>query len=93
MRVSTHVKAIIDCLAGEVRLRPPILEVCAAHKVPQAPQRSPICATGRGDLGARPASDCLVGTGNARGGRGGHIPGDLAAATRQKCRVNHHGER
>ena len=73
MRVSTHVKAIIDCLAGEVRLRPPILEVCAAHKVPQAPQRSPICATGRGDLGARPASDCLVGTGNVRGGRGGDV--------------------
>ena len=93
MRVLTRVGVIVDCLAREVRLGAPVLEVCAAHKVPQAPQSSPICATGRGDLRVGPASECLVGTGNARGGRGGHIPGDLAAATRQKCRVNHHGER
>ena len=84
MRIFTHVGVIVDCLAAEVRLRPPVLEVCAAHKVPQAPLRSPICATGRGDLRVSPASECLMGTGNARGGRGRRKSGELDAEGRRR---------
>ena len=82
-RFFTYLDIIIDCVAGEVRLRPPVVEVCAVHKAPRALQRSPICATGRGVLSVVPTPACLMGTGNARGGRGSRKAGELATEGRR----------
>ena len=82
-RLFTYLDIIIDCVAGEVRLRPPVVEVCAVHKAPRALQRSPICATGRGVLSVVPTPACLMGTGNARGGRGSRKAGELATEGRR----------
>ena len=77
-RVFTHHEVMIDPLAREHRLGLAVVDVYVAHKAPQAPHRSPICATGRGVTRAGPACGCIKGTGNARGGRGGRNPGGLA---------------
>ena len=77
-RVFTHHEVMIDPLAREHRLGLAVVDVYVAHKVPQAPHRSPICATGRGVTRAGPACGCIKGTGNARGGRGARNPGGLA---------------
>ena len=73
-RVFTHHEVIIDPLDREHRLGLAVVDVYVAHKVPQAPHRSPICATGRGVTRAGPACGCIKGTGNGAGGQGGAQP-------------------
>ena len=78
-RVFTHHEVIIDPLDREHRLGLAVVDVYVAHKVPQAPHRSPICVMGRGLRRVGLVSGCPKGTRNARGGWGACKPAEFVA--------------